>query len=344
MTVLVHNHADVGVFGHDGVVENTDVIRTVVRRVHARDQVAQGGAVAVGVLVHVPAVGPNREFTLRAAAGFVANAGMGDHEVVHNAVMVRVPLAPVEARVGRVDGVGCVSRHAEDGAIAAHVGAAGAGVVCAIFTFGDRQLHPAVEVTREMIHALGLLEVPVGGRMAGQVHTGAVVQVRAHNADAGCRPFAKEQVLVMGGVEVGHPQGVVVAAGRRVRDLVVQRASDGGRCAIGHALAVNLMVVVEGLRPGKFDNRHQQLGFAGFAQASSHRACAQLLGLIPGCQAVRVGNRVGAAEALLAIEGFLIGLYCGFGISSGRVERQLAIVPQHLLDDEIIGRRHGIGL
>ena len=76
----------------------------------------------------------------------------------------------------------------------------------------------------DLVAALGHLEVVVAHRAAAQV------DAAARSGRTRCvRPSGVDDLLVVLRAEVGHPEGVVVAAGAaggRVRQLVVQRAAE----------------------------------------------------------------------------------------------------------------------
>ncbi len=148
-----------------------------------------------------------------------------DHgEVVNHAVPVAVIGLPGEIRVVDVNGF----HDFIDQVAGQDIMVAAAAVIGAVPALGMRCLQPfGIDQALGDELSLGLLQVIIGHRVAAQVHRS---QVRVMDDHAGLRANPKIQLGVQGRGGILIPDGVVVAR-TGGRDLIMERADSGHRCA-----------------------------------------------------------------------------------------------------------------
>jgi hypothetical protein len=227
VTELVRDDPDAGVLGLHDVVVDLDA--------GARDGVAAGGR------VDVAGVRPDGVGALGTTVVGLVGAGVDDHEVVDDAVgleqvavavdvalVLDVVVGPGEAGVTGREGVDRVHHQLAD--LAGVVGVAGVGLDRlaagggAVVGLGVRHLDPAGDAAGDVVGALGHLAVVVLDGVAAQVDAGPAVGAGQVGPDPlGQAGLGVDELVVVAGAEVGHPEGVVVGAaaeGRRVGRLL----------------------------------------------------------------------------------------------------------------------------
>jgi hypothetical protein len=276
VTELVRDDPDAGVLGLHDVVVDLDA--------GARDGVAAGGR------VDVAGVRPDGVGALGTTVVGLVGAGVDDHEVVDDAVgleqvavavdvalVLDVVVGPGEAGITGREGVDRIHHQLAD--LAGVVGVAGVGLDRlaagggAVVGLGVRHLDPAGDAAGDVVGALGHLAVVVLDGVAAQVDAGPAVGAGQVGPDPlGQAGLGVDELVVVAGAEVGHPEGVVVGAaaeGRRVGQVVVQRAVQQRARRLGDAVlgadegrALEAGEVVVGVGV-ELDQDGQQLGRLG---------------------------------------------------------------------------------